>query len=375
VTSAADAGRRPTGPASAFAQPAGSRYHATGPIFPRERTLAMRISGWLRWILGAGILAAFVAWVEHESGWGRVLAGWSVLQPLDWIGILALVAAGYLARAARVQAAFPAAAGRFAACLRVMLWHNGLNNLLPVRSGEAAFPLLMKRIFEVKLETSLPALLWFRALDLYVLGAVAWAALAPGRIGRAPAAAALALWLPLPFLAFAVRGAVLERLRDRSGRPAVWLSRLVAGISDSRPALGRVLGWTAANWTAKLIAFAWLLGRLADLELGAAILGSLGGEPVHGIAGAGTYEAGVVAVLLPLGIPVERSLTAAVDLHLLILGASLVGLALALASGAAERAHRRPVATTADPPGANAADPPSPAPAVSESSAQRSEES
>ncbi|MGB2680474.1 MAG: UPF0104 family protein, partial [Candidatus Competibacter sp.] len=52
--------------------------------------------------------------------------------------------------------------------------------------------------------------------------------------------------------------------------------------------------------------------------------------PVHGIAGAGTYEAGVVAALIPFGIEAKVALAAAVNLHLFVLGLSAAGGALAL---------------------------------------------
>jgi hypothetical protein len=210
---------------------------------------------------------------------------------------------------------------------------------LPVRTGEAAFPLLMRRVFGVEIAVSLPALLWFRCLDAHALGAVAWVVLAPVRLGPAIAAAVLVLWLPLPLAAYAGRRLLLARLQGRTGRLAALLRRMADGISADTGALAHAVGWTAGNWAAKLAACAWLLGRLADLSPGEAVLGTLGGEvssvlPLHGVAGAGTYEAGVVAMLLPLGIPIERSLGAAVNLHLLILGASLVGLAVAVAAGA-----------------------------------------
>jgi uncharacterized membrane protein YbhN (UPF0104 family) len=65
-------------------------------------------------------------------------------------------------------------------------------------------------------------------------------------------------------------------------------------------------------------------------------MGALGGElssvlPVHGLAGAGTYEAGVVAALAPFRVSAVEALAAAVNLHLFLLGVSGLGGALALA--------------------------------------------
>ena len=47
--------------------------------------------------------------------------------------------------------------------------------------------------------------------------------------------------------------------------------------------------------------------------------------PFHGVAGAGTYEAGIVAALLPFDIEPAIALTAAVNLHLFLLGSTLLG--------------------------------------------------
>jgi hypothetical protein len=51
--------------------------------------------------------------------------------------------------------------------------------------------------------------------------------------------------------------------------------------------------------------------------------------PFHGFAGAGTYEAGIVAGLVPLGLELEPALQGAVNLHLFVLGVSVLAGAMA----------------------------------------------
>jgi uncharacterized membrane protein YbhN (UPF0104 family) len=51
--------------------------------------------------------------------------------------------------------------------------------------------------------------------------------------------------------------------------------------------------------------------------------------PFHGIAGSGSYELAVVAALLPAGIDASRALAGAVNLHLFLLGVTLILGALA----------------------------------------------
>src|SRR5574337_742587 len=86
--------------------------------------------------------------------------------------------------------------------------------------------------------------------------------------------------------------------------------------------------WTAANWSVKLAAQAWLLAALLPASLASAAAGALGAElasilPVQGVAGFGTYEAGAAAALLPAGIALARGLRAALALHLFVIASAL----------------------------------------------------
>ncbi len=54
--------------------------------------------------------------------------------------------------------------------------------------------------------------------------------------------------------------------------------------------------------------------------------------PFHGIAGSGSYELAAVAALVPLGVDPKLALAGAVNLHLFLLGTTLIlgGLAFLL---------------------------------------------
>ena len=93
-------------------------------------------------------------------------------------------------------------AGRFTLCTKLMLQHNLFNNLLPMRTGELSFPVLMARYFAVPALRSVPALLWFRLMDLHSLGIFALAAFQGRGWPMALSLPVLVLWLPLPWLAF-----------------------------------------------------------------------------------------------------------------------------------------------------------------------------
>ena len=291
-------------------------------------------------LLGVGILAAFIAFIEVYFGWDKLLAPWRHL-PAGEIAVAALlILTSYWLRALRFYDYFKEAmAGRFLLCIKLMLQHNLLNNLLPMRTGELSFPVLMTRYFAVPALQSMPALLWFRVLDLHTLGIFALLAIQHPAWPWPVTAAVFAVWLPLPWLSFHFstrwRNALL---RHHHKRAAQLLSRLLQGLPLTSGAFWRAWGWTVLNWVVKLGAFVWVLRLFIPASLSAAWMGAIAGDltsvlPVHGLAGAGTYEAGVVAGLVPYGVPVASALAAAVNLHLFLLGTTLAGGAVSLFLG------------------------------------------
>jgi len=219
--------------------------------------------------------------------------------------------------------------GRFPVALKLMLMHNLWNNLLPT-IGELSFPILMQRYFIISPTRSLPALLWFRLLDLYGILLLAVVSLMLHRDSWWLAALLIALltlavplmyrWLPriIGYFEHKSNGALKERIsKVREGLPTSWQLLLLSSW------------WTLLNWALKLVVFAWIIQQFAAINFGQSLLGAIGGEltnmlPVHGIAGAGTYEAGVVAALVPADIGHQEALKAAVNLHLFLLSCTLL---------------------------------------------------
>ncbi|HHM06123.1 MAG TPA: UPF0104 family protein, partial [Gammaproteobacteria bacterium] len=210
-----------------------------------------------RGILGVLIFAAFVAFIEVYLGWGALLAPWAALPPAALVAAALLTLASYGLRALRFYDYFAAdMSGRGGACVKLMLQHNLWNNLLPMRTGEFSFPWLMSRYFAVPVARSLPALAWFRVLDLHALGLAALAGAA--WLDGAGWLAVLAAWLPLPGLLSRAAGLLRRRLGERTGRLAPLLDKLLAGLPRTRRALWRSVLWTYVNWLVKLAAFAWV---------------------------------------------------------------------------------------------------------------------
>ena len=285
---------------------------------------------------GLAVLVLVIAGVQWLIGWNQLLMLWRSISPAA-LALAALSTLGsYAVRALRLYDYFlPATHGGFVACLKLTLLHNLFNNLLPMRTGEVSFPVLMTRYFATPLAGSLAALLWFRLMDLHALAAVALLAVGGRWLDVGWAGLLTAVWLGLPWWSFRLQAApALARLGQRL--PARWRERLVrarAGLPQTPTAFWRAWLWTQLNWLVKLAVFAWILRLFAPMPGAAAVMGAIGGDltsvlPVHGVAGAGTYEAGVVAALTPFDIPTAAALAAAVNLHLFMLGLSLLGGAL-----------------------------------------------
>lgn len=288
----------------------------------------------LPWLLGVVLALAVVAAIHWYVGWGRLLAPWLELEARTLFLALVLAAASYLARAARVYFLFArATACRFSLSLKLVLLNTVANNLLPMRTGELSFPLLMKRLFQVPLGPATAGLAWLRFMDLHTLSGLGLAGVLAGR-GAGPWWWSLVVaWLALPWLAYRLQRAIPGWLGD--GRWRAVGSAIAGGAPAHGWAFWQCWMWSVLGWLAKLTVFVGLLMAFSGADREAALLGALGGEltsvlPFHGVAGMGTYESGVVAGMAPFGVSLKDALAGAVNLHLFLLGVSLAGGGLAL---------------------------------------------
>lgn len=289
------------------------------------------LKSWKFW-LGLLLLAGLAWWVGDQYGWRNLMSAWERVPPESLTVALLLMLVSYLLRAVRFFDFFMLKSRRhFVRLLRITVLHNFFNNMLPMRSGEASFPLLMKDYFAVPYRHSAPALLWLRLLDLYVLLALAFISLQsllPWSFELKVLVSVLVVLAPLSALL------VQERLRRwlQSQDAGGWHSKaqeLMSALPDSPWRFTRALFWTLVNWLIKLVVYAWLLQVFTGLDFYQCWSGATTGElssvlPVHGLAGAGTYEAGVMAGLLPWQVDAKEALAAAVNLHLFVLGTTLL---------------------------------------------------
>jgi uncharacterized membrane protein YbhN (UPF0104 family) len=293
--------------------------------------------------LSLALFLGLLIGVHYLYGWVELLSPWRTLSSLELISALALLIASYLFRAQRIAFYFRKEAPdrvRFLPTLRLVLLHNCLNNLLPTRTGEISFPILVRRYFGIELLLSLPALLWFRLMDLHtllliaLLGLTLFAPLSPLMIGVG--ALSTLLWLLVPLASLLAHPLIARWSQSQPEKrfPAL-LFRLIEGLPHQRGHFFRLWGYTLINWMAKIIAFAWILHFFAGTSFLPSLFGAITGDmtsvlPIHGFAGAGSYELGVFAGLSPFGIERDIAIPAAVNLHLFILGGSFLGVIPAL---------------------------------------------
>jgi uncharacterized membrane protein YbhN (UPF0104 family) len=300
----------------------------------RPTATSLRLGRPRDWLVGAALLGGVLLGVAFTVGWAKLLAPWGDLSAGELLPLLLLSALSYGLRAVRVYDYFrPRFRGRFPTVLRLSVLHNSANNLLPMRAGEMVFPWLMGRYFSHGFLDATAALVWIRLLDLHSLGLIGILTLwlrSPSWIWPVAAIAWLAL-LPLAY-----KGGSAMPAGEGGG-----VRRLLRRALQAAPAsFGRVLRvylWTTLIWASKFAAFAALLHHFLPVSLWLVLTGVMGAElssvlPFHGIAGSGSYELAMVAALVPLGVSPQAALAGAVNLHLFLLGVTLLlgGLAFLL---------------------------------------------
>ncbi len=277
------------------------------------------------------ILILFVVGVQYWIGWQTILQPWTTFSWAQGLLALALLVLSYALRAWRMYDYFPQyLTGQWFATWRLMLIHNVLNNLLPARTGEASFPLLMKRYFGVSYAHAVSALLWFRLLDLHAILVFALYPLLVVTPLKRLAMPIMLLWMVLPMGVYMLHNRLEVWLAGKDGKLSMIAQQAMYGLPDNWGEFWRSWLMTWANWLVKLLTLAWLLGQFVPGASWNLLMTSvIGGEltsvlPVHAPGGFGTYEAGI---LLPLSriIDAKVAATGAVNLHLFVLGSSMLG--------------------------------------------------
>ena len=291
-----------------------------------------RTGPWLK-ALSLLTVVAYALAIEYFYGWGKIFTAWEAVPAWHIALALLLMFFTYAVRGLLIHYYFlPLTRRQLPICLKIMLLHNMLNNLLPMRSGEASFPLMMRNYFGLSLTSATAGLFLLRLLDLQVLLSIGWFAVVVYMGGD------WALWLSMPMLFFSplllLRCTTwLQRLQTRCA-PTGKLHRLIAKLLAALPRdfmhLVNLWLYTWLGWSTKLAVFTLVMLWFANTDWRSALGTTLGGElsgmiPIHPPGGLGTYEASMVGTAKILGIEGDWVLFAGVQLHLLILLSTLLG--------------------------------------------------
>ncbi len=306
------------------------------------------------WAVAVLPAVALVAALVYSDAWRAIGV---VLQRVGapvWCLALLGQALSYAARAARLQCVDRGRfGGRYGLCLRLTLVNTALNLALPLRAGEASFPLLLRRWFGVELVQGTGTLIWMRLLDLQVLSLAGLLCLVLLGQGALPGLGrwwmpAMLLLLLAPLLLWWLRRPLAGALREPHGRLAALMLRLLTGLPDRARLFAEAWLWTLLAWAIKLAGLGLLLAALAQAPQSVGMLGAIGGDlstvlPLHSPGGFGSFEAGVLALTSAYRPPTRELLSAALSFHLFVLGCALsAGLAAWIIPGA-------PRATPAEP--------------------------
>jgi len=245
----------------------------------------------LRWTLTVAVAALLWVWLAKHANFGELLRQAGRLPGWAWCAAAAGLLGGHALRAWRLQREWRHVQHvSLWQCLRILLLHNAMVLVMPLRSGEVGFLWGVQRQWGVGWGAAGVVLLRWRLQDVLALALLAVLLFLPLPLSLRLAiavAGTLALFAVMPFL--------WSWLLARTGRagaasPAPWWAGLPA---------------SAANWTLKVLANGGLLAALSGIPLLAGLRGGLGGElagvqPLQPPAGLGTYEAGTwLATALP----------------------------------------------------------------------------
>ena len=210
--------------------------------------------------------------------------------------------------------------------LGISFVHNTANNLAPMRLGELALPALARWLGNVEFSVGLTGLLWIRLLDLLSLVGISICIVFLSTAGTIMLAllAALVFLTPLLITLLVPKTQqirlpqILEQAR----------SQLIYEAQNGKR-LHRMWRLTILAWLSKIMGMGVLLATLSGIPMTDVITTILGAElssilPIHGLAGAGSYEAGGIIGSTLMGLSPVLALEMTIQLHIYVLSLTAV---------------------------------------------------
>lgn len=274
-----------------------------------------------RWLIGVALVSALVAFIDSEIGWQKLAIQWQLVSIKNIAIAYSLFIGSHLLRALRIHTLlktdYPT---EFMGVAKISALHQMANNLLPMRIGEFMLPSLFNRYYQMPWAQGLSRLVWLRLFDLIIMGLVVALVLCFQYSLIIVSSVTLVTAVALCFLPFKERIAQLKAIKT-----------LTLSLRNTAPKSGAtwrfLLATTLAAWSCKLLAISFVIVGFSDTTTLTAISAALGAEissllPIHGVAGAGTFEASFIGGARLFDQSSTALLAAAVNVHLFILAST-----------------------------------------------------
>ncbi len=266
------------------------------------------------------ILSIFIYFLVEYNVFSKLNEILNRLFPIYLLLSLIIYISTYFLRAKRFTLFFPEI--KTLDLSAVMAVHTFFNNLLPFRSGEASFPIILKKLFNVEGVISSATLLLVRLFDLLSLSILFTLSTVFISLQNKKLLLISVFLFFFVLLIIFIGFKLLRKFKNRFSI-AFTLFGFFSNFNSKRN-LTLVFTYSILNWTFKFLSFFFILkaGGI-NISFPKTIFAATFGElttvlPIHSIGGFGTYEAGLVGGFALLGLKGSYALTVAFYFHLLL---------------------------------------------------------
>lgn len=272
-----------------------------------------------KWLIGVACLAGLYVFVDTHADWHSIFDPWRNVSSSAIAISLLLFIASHLVRAYRIfLLLFERGGGAYLGVAKISALHQLANNILPMRLGELVLPTLMRRYYAMSWQHGFARLIWLRFADVLFMGALIGVLV----LVQLPLVYVL-VWSSLALTVAILSAVGFGRFFKKLPRGR-WYQALIDTAPASPLVWCRLMASTVVAWSCKLLGLSLLLKALISIDYVRALSATIGGEfssilPIHGVLGAGSFEA---AFLLGAGFwqqPSAQLISAAVNIHVFIL--------------------------------------------------------
>jgi len=269
------------------------------------------------------------------ESFGKFNLGWVVFAGFAYIFLM-------IARAMRLKSIIRRKISLLSG-FRFSVYHSLLLNTLPLRLGDVGFPFLLNKMSSTPLSQGVSAIIIFRLLDVIVVGTVYFFAILFAGSIPMQFSEFLPLILLITGLSVIIIGVLLVNpgfilnifrkiwaffpILVKNSLGVKYLTKLTLELNKVRKQ-GNMFGIIYYSYIVWLFQFTLLLslirGAGIELDIASALVGTLfllivNSLPIQGLLGFGTFEGGLSAGLILLGVSAESAIIASLLSHVAIL--------------------------------------------------------